>query len=202
MGEGYHNFHHQFPMDYRNAIKWYQFDPTKWFIATCAALGLASHLRMFPQNEIKKGELTMQLKRLKKVQDEISWPTQVADLPVVSWDSCEYLPTPASGSARSFVPGTDCNVVGSPWGREVCKEAEKRPLVIVSGFIHDVGGFANEHPGGRALLLGQRGKDATAAFCGGVYEHSNAAHNVRTLTSCSRLAGYMTFDSVSRSCWR
>lgn len=34
MGEGYHNFHHQFPMDYRNAIKWYQFDPTKWFIAT------------------------------------------------------------------------------------------------------------------------------------------------------------------------
>jgi stearoyl-CoA desaturase (Delta-9 desaturase) len=24
IGEGYHNFHHQFPMDYRNAIKWYQ----------------------------------------------------------------------------------------------------------------------------------------------------------------------------------
>ena len=22
VGEGYHNFHHQFPMDYRNAIKW------------------------------------------------------------------------------------------------------------------------------------------------------------------------------------
>ena len=52
-------------------------------------------------------------------------------------------------------------------------------LVIVSGFIHDVGGFLDEHPGGRALLLGQRGKDATAAFCGGVYEHANAAHNVR-----------------------
>jgi stearoyl-CoA desaturase (delta-9 desaturase) len=30
IGEGYHNFHHQFPMDYRNAIKWYQYDPTKW----------------------------------------------------------------------------------------------------------------------------------------------------------------------------
>lgn len=29
MGEGYHNFHHQFPMDYRNAYMWYQYDPTK-----------------------------------------------------------------------------------------------------------------------------------------------------------------------------
>lgn len=46
IGEGYHNFHHQFPMDYRNAIKWYQYDPTKWFIATCQKLGLASHLRV------------------------------------------------------------------------------------------------------------------------------------------------------------
>lgn len=25
-GEGYHNFHHEFPTDYRNAIKWYQYD--------------------------------------------------------------------------------------------------------------------------------------------------------------------------------
>ncbi len=90
MGEGYHNFHHQFPMDYRNAIKWYQFDPTKWFIAACGAFGLASHLRVFPENEIRKGALAMQLKRLKKVQDGIGWPVQVDDLPVVSWDKCEY----------------------------------------------------------------------------------------------------------------
>ena len=44
-GEGYHNFHHQFPMDYRNAIKWYQYDPTKWLIWVCQQLGLASHLK-------------------------------------------------------------------------------------------------------------------------------------------------------------
>lgn len=30
LGEGYHNFHHEFPSDYRNAIQWYQYDPTKW----------------------------------------------------------------------------------------------------------------------------------------------------------------------------
>lgn len=45
IGEGYHNFHHQFPMDYRNAIRWYQYDPTKWFIWVCSVLGLASHLK-------------------------------------------------------------------------------------------------------------------------------------------------------------
>ncbi len=89
MGEGYHNFHHQFPMDYRNAVKWYQFDPTKWFIAACAALRLASHLRVFPPNEIKKAELAMTLKRLQKVQDTIQWPIHADDLPVISWESCE-----------------------------------------------------------------------------------------------------------------
>ena len=46
IGEGYHNFHHQFPMDYRNAIRWYQYDPTKWFIWVCQQLGLASHLKV------------------------------------------------------------------------------------------------------------------------------------------------------------
>jgi stearoyl-CoA desaturase (delta-9 desaturase) len=46
VGEGYHNFHHQFPMDYRNAIKWYQYDPTKWFIWSCGQLGLASQLKV------------------------------------------------------------------------------------------------------------------------------------------------------------
>lgn len=46
IGEGYHNFHHQFPMDYRNAIKWYQYDPTKWFIATMQLFGLASQLKV------------------------------------------------------------------------------------------------------------------------------------------------------------
>ena len=70
---------------------------------------------------------------------------------------------------------------GTRMARAVQREAEKRTLVVVSGFIHDVGGFADQHPGGRALLESRRGRDATAAFCGGVYEHGNAAHNVRPL---------------------
>lgn len=89
MGEGYHNFHHQFPMDYRNAFLWWQFDPTKWFIALCSQIGLANNLRMFPNNEILKSALTMQLKSLKKTQDSVSWPLPVEELPVVSWETCE-----------------------------------------------------------------------------------------------------------------
>ena len=107
MGEGYHNFHHQFPMDYRNAVKWYQFDPTKWFIAACAAFGLASNLRVFPANEIGKSELAMQLKRLKGVQDAIHRPAQVADLPVVGWESCEY----PFGSYKNIQMCTQANYV-------------------------------------------------------------------------------------------
>ena len=34
LGEGFHNFHHQFPSDFRNAIRWYQYDPTKWLVAS------------------------------------------------------------------------------------------------------------------------------------------------------------------------
>ena len=89
VGEGYHNFHHQFPTDYRNAIKWYQYDPTKWFIWCMAQLGLATHLKTFPSNEIKKGQLTMQLKKLRETQDAISWPRDNSKLPVVSYETCE-----------------------------------------------------------------------------------------------------------------
>jgi stearoyl-CoA desaturase (delta-9 desaturase) len=110
-GEGYHNFHHQFPTDYRNAIRWYQYDPTKWFIAFCAKLGLASHLKVgpkyrlcvfgkmnrsaisqvFPDNEVTKGQLTMELKRLRGIQDGLTWPKENVDLPVISYQSCESL---------------------------------------------------------------------------------------------------------------
>jgi stearoyl-CoA desaturase (delta-9 desaturase) len=51
-------------------------------------------------------------------------------------------------------------------------------LVAIAGVIHDVKAFVEEHPGGRTLIKSAVGKDATALFNGGVYEHSNAAHNM------------------------
>lgn len=60
----------------------------------------------------------------------------------------------------------------------VLKQSETRPLVCIAGFIHDLSDFMDDHPGGRAYLAKNIGKDATTAFFGGVYDHSNAAHNV------------------------
>jgi stearoyl-CoA desaturase (delta-9 desaturase) len=53
-GEGYHNFHHRFPSDYRNGVRWYQFDPTKWFIWTLAHVRLAGDLRRTAPEEIRR----------------------------------------------------------------------------------------------------------------------------------------------------
>ena len=78
-------------MDYRNAFLWYQYDPTKWFIALCAAVGLANNLKKFPSNEIAKGRLAMKLKELKEVQDGLNWPPNAEDLPVVSWETCKFI---------------------------------------------------------------------------------------------------------------
>ncbi|RDV37895.1 acyl-CoA desaturase [Bradymonadaceae bacterium TMQ3] len=44
-GEGYHNFHHTFPGDYRNGVRWWQFDPTKWLIWSLERVGLATNLK-------------------------------------------------------------------------------------------------------------------------------------------------------------
>ncbi|MCH2112541.1 MAG: fatty acid desaturase [Planctomycetes bacterium] len=52
-GEGYHNFHHRFPSDYRNAIRWYQYDPTKWFIWTLSKAKLANALKRTPKRLIQ-----------------------------------------------------------------------------------------------------------------------------------------------------
>jgi len=44
-GEGYHNYHHMYQSDYRNGIRWYDFDPSKWLIWTLSKMGLAYDLR-------------------------------------------------------------------------------------------------------------------------------------------------------------
>jgi stearoyl-CoA desaturase (delta-9 desaturase) len=51
-GEGYHNFHHTFPSDYRNGIAWYHWDPTKWLIKTLERVGAASKLRVTSEKTI------------------------------------------------------------------------------------------------------------------------------------------------------
>lgn len=149
LGEGYHNFHHEFPSDYRNAIEWFQYDPTKWAIWTWMKLGLAGELKRFRRNEIEKGRVQQMQKKVDEMRKKLDWGREIAELPVMGWEE--------------FVVET---------------KGKGRKLVVVAGVVHDVGAFVDEHPGGRGLISSMVGKDATAVFNGGVYEHSNAAHNL------------------------
>ncbi len=51
-GEGFHNFHHQFPLDYRNGIRAYHFDPTKWLIRGLSYVRLAWNLKRVSDHRI------------------------------------------------------------------------------------------------------------------------------------------------------
>jgi len=159
LGEGYHNFHHEFPSDYRNAIEWYQYDPTKWAIWTWKQLGLAYDLKQFRHNEIEKGRLQQMQKKLDQKRATLDWGTPLDQLPVVDWD--DFVAQSKNGKA----------------------------LVAIAGVIHDVTDFIKDHPGGKALISSAIGKDATAIFNGGVYNHSNAAHNLLSTMRVGVLRG-------------
>jgi stearoyl-CoA desaturase (delta-9 desaturase) len=55
-GEGYHNYHHEFQHDYRNGVKPWQWDPTKWLIWILSKLGLTRKLRTVPAEKILAAE--------------------------------------------------------------------------------------------------------------------------------------------------
>ncbi|MBI4051497.1 MAG: fatty acid desaturase [Elusimicrobia bacterium] len=61
-GEGYHNYHHRFQGDYRNGIKWYQWDPSKWFVWSLNFLGLTARLNRTPDEIILKARLDTEFK--------------------------------------------------------------------------------------------------------------------------------------------
>jgi stearoyl-CoA desaturase (delta-9 desaturase) len=65
-GEGYHNFHHIFEYDYRNGVRWWQFDPTKWLIRGLSFLGWTRNLRRCPEERIEKAKVAMQLQRTRE----------------------------------------------------------------------------------------------------------------------------------------
>ncbi|ODQ68252.1 hypothetical protein NADFUDRAFT_48902 [Nadsonia fulvescens var. elongata DSM 6958] len=85
-GEGYHNFHHEFPSDYRNAIKWYQYDPTKWLIRVLYTFGLAYDLQTFSQNAIEQGLVQQEQKKLDRWRSSLNWGVPIEQLPIIDYD--------------------------------------------------------------------------------------------------------------------
>jgi stearoyl-CoA desaturase (delta-9 desaturase) len=64
MGEGYHNYHHEFQWDYRNGVKPWQLDPSKWIIWFCSKIGMASDLKRVPKERILLAETRETRRRL------------------------------------------------------------------------------------------------------------------------------------------
>ena len=64
MGEGYHNFHHTFPSDYRNGVRRHQYDPTKWAIRALSFVGITKNLRRTPAAKVVRARLKMDEMRL------------------------------------------------------------------------------------------------------------------------------------------
>lgn len=64
-GEGYHNFRHTYPKDYRNGPAWYNYDPTKWIIYILQKCGMARNL--------------MTYRRLRNVDTSVSVPVKLGD---------------------------------------------------------------------------------------------------------------------------
>ena len=65
-GEGYHNYHHYFQYDYRNGVKWWQYDPSKWIIYGLSKVGLTWDLKRVPDVTIQHAQTEMAFKRAEK----------------------------------------------------------------------------------------------------------------------------------------
>lgn len=83
-GEGYHNYHHEFQHDYRNGVKPWQFDPTKWTIWLLSKVGLVSNLRRVPDAKICLAELTETRRQIEK---DLAVYSQ--GLPEIAWKRAE-----------------------------------------------------------------------------------------------------------------
>jgi len=80
-GEGYHNYHHEFQHDYRNGVKPWQWDPTKWIIWTLAKLKLADSLRRVPSDTIAAAQ------KRTRAGDQVALQPEATELPSANWSS-------------------------------------------------------------------------------------------------------------------
>ena len=155
-GEGYHNFHHEFPFDYRNGIHFYDFDPSKWLIWLNSLIGTAYNLRTAESDATEMGKVAMLQKKLDERRKRIYWGPEIETLPTMTMEEMQ----------------------------KQCQQNQAR-LITIDGVIFDVAEWEAIHPGGSKFIRTYIGKDATKAFHGAVYKHSQAARHL-----LARLAAY------------
>ncbi|TPX75106.1 hypothetical protein CcCBS67573_g03621 [Chytriomyces confervae] len=159
-GEGYHNFHHEFPKDYRNGIHPLDWDPTKWLIYLAARIGLASNLYTYPENEINKARVTTMEALAREARKKLDWGPSVDSLPILSWN----------------VESISQSVGHDVW-------------IGLDGFVLDVRAFRSEHPGGQKVVDIYLRKNATKAFYGVLNNHSKSARSMVEMLRVARIEG-------------
>lgn len=74
-GEGYHNYHHIFQTDYRNGIRWWQWDPTKWLIFGLSKVGLCWNLVRVDNFKIQRAIMHTTFERARRqLEQHDNWP--------------------------------------------------------------------------------------------------------------------------------
>lgn len=147
-GEGYHNFHHAFPYDYRGTSDMTAIDPLKWLAYGLSLFGLASDLKRFPDNLITHARLETTKARVEKDMLKFSPCKPLSELPEMS-----------TADVRRRVQ-------------------EGASLIIVDQLVVDVHDFLPNHPGGEPLIKAFFGKDATKAFYGNTTQHTPGAKKI------------------------
>jgi len=161
-GEGYHNFHHEFPYDYRNGVHFTAYDPGKWLISALSYFGLTYNLKRFPEELFEKAKIQMAQKGLEKRKGKLFWGKSITELPIMTPTCVE----------------------------EIVKSTGIK-LIILENIVYDVSSFVEEHPGGAKILTSYVGKNATNAFNGAVYNHSYAARNILDTYRVARIVDEM-----------
>ncbi|CEL10603.1 hypothetical protein ASPCAL13720 [Aspergillus calidoustus] len=120
LGEGYHNFHHEFPMDYRCGFRRYDLDMTKWVIRLLATLGLATHLHTVSDVVIQS------CREPHRGGGRIEAKSSPSDyVPVIDWE--DYTQQAASGRAMVAIAGFVYDITEfverHPGGEEVLRAA-------------------------------------------------------------------------------
>ena len=88
-GEGYHNYHHAFPNDYRNGVKWYHFDPSKWIISLFQKMNMVSRLRLKDLLRVKSDLISKDLHMIKDKMEELkSYTPEIKKSIMDTFHSC------------------------------------------------------------------------------------------------------------------
>jgi len=136
LGEGNHGFHHAFPTSYKNGVKWYQYDPTKWLIELGSLFGLCYELYHPTENEIQKARFQVGEKKLHILGKSIDWPSKPGDF----MNFNEVTAAVAAGRKLIIVEDKVCDIekfqMNHPGGEALIASMIGKEPQVVSKLMH------------------------------------------------------------------